>query len=58
VPTRSADVNDEKQYEALEDEGMSKQRAARIAQKKGRPQGRQVQQLKQAAHITIPEAHA
>jgi hypothetical protein len=31
VPSRSANVGNEKQYEALEDTGMSKERAARIA---------------------------
>ena len=31
MPTRSANVKNEKQYEALKDKGMSKERAARIA---------------------------
>jgi len=31
MPTRSANVKNEKQYEALKDKGMSKQRAAKIA---------------------------
>jgi hypothetical protein len=31
MPGRSANVKNEKQYEALKDKGMSKQRAARIA---------------------------
>jgi hypothetical protein len=31
VPSRQANVKNEKQYEALKDKGMSKQRAARIA---------------------------
>src|SRR4029450_11295658 len=31
MPSRSANVKNEKQYEALKDTGMSKQRAARIA---------------------------
>jgi len=31
VPTKSANVKNEKQYEALKDKGMSKQRAAKIA---------------------------
>ena len=31
MPGRSAHVKNEKQYEALEDEGMSKERAAKIA---------------------------
>jgi hypothetical protein len=31
VPSKSANVKNEKQYEALKDKGMSKQRAARIA---------------------------
>jgi hypothetical protein len=31
VPSRRANVKNEKQYEALKDKGMSKQRAARIA---------------------------
>jgi len=31
VPTKNANVKNEKQYEALKDKGMSKQRAARIA---------------------------
>jgi hypothetical protein len=35
VPSKSANVKNEKQYEALKDKGMSKQRAARIANSKG-----------------------
>lgn len=31
MPSRQANVKNEKQYEALKDKGMSKQRAARIA---------------------------
>jgi hypothetical protein len=31
MPSKSASVKNEKQYEALKDKGMSKQRAARIA---------------------------
>jgi len=31
VPSKSANVKNEKQYEALKDKGMSKQRTARIA---------------------------
>lgn len=31
MPSRSANVKNEKQYEALKDKGMSKKRAARIA---------------------------
>jgi hypothetical protein len=31
MPAKSANVRNEKQYEALKDKGMSKQRAARIA---------------------------
>jgi hypothetical protein len=31
VPSRKAHVKNEKQYEALKDKGMSKERAARIA---------------------------
>jgi len=31
VPSKSANVKNEKQYEALKDKGMSKQRAAKIA---------------------------
>jgi hypothetical protein len=31
VPGRTSNVKNEKQYEALKDKGMSKQRAARIA---------------------------
>jgi hypothetical protein len=31
VPSRQANVKNEKQYEALKDKGMSKERAARIA---------------------------
>jgi hypothetical protein len=31
MPNRRANVKNEKQYEALKDKGMSKQRAARIA---------------------------
>ena len=31
MPTKSANVKNEKQYEKLKDKGMSKQRAAKIA---------------------------
>lgn len=31
MPTRKANVKNEKQYEALKDKGMSKERAAKIA---------------------------
>jgi len=31
MPSKSANVKNEKQYESLKDKGMSKQRAARIA---------------------------
>jgi hypothetical protein len=31
MPTKRANVKNEKQYEALKDKGMSKERAARIA---------------------------
>ncbi|MBA2953262.1 hypothetical protein GON03_02980 [Nocardioides sp. MAH-18] len=31
MPSRSSNVKNEKQYEALEDKGMSKERAAKIA---------------------------
>jgi hypothetical protein len=35
VPSKSANVKNEKQYEALKDKGMSKQRAAKIANSPG-----------------------
>jgi hypothetical protein len=35
MPGKSANVRNEKQYEALKDKGMSKDRAARIANSKG-----------------------
>jgi hypothetical protein len=35
VPSKKANVKNEKQYEALKDKGMSKQRAARIANTPG-----------------------
>ena len=35
MPSKSANVKDERQYEALKDKGMSKQRAARIANSEG-----------------------
>ena len=35
MPSKSANVKDEKQYEALKDKGMSKERAAKIANSKG-----------------------
>jgi hypothetical protein len=35
VPSKKANVKNEKQYEALKDKGMSKQRAARIANSPG-----------------------
>src|SRR5581483_6601536 len=35
VPNKSANVKNEKQYEALKDKGMSKERAARIANSPG-----------------------
>jgi hypothetical protein len=34
MPGKSANVKNEKQYEALKDKGMSKERAARIANSK------------------------
>ena len=34
MPTKSANVKNEKQYEALKDKGMSKERAAKIANSK------------------------
>jgi hypothetical protein len=35
VPNKKANVKNEKQYEALKDKGMSKERAARIANSPG-----------------------
>jgi hypothetical protein len=35
MPNKRANVKNEKQYEALKDKGMSKQRAARIANSPG-----------------------
>jgi hypothetical protein len=35
MPSKKANVKNEKQYEALKDKGMSKERAARIANSKG-----------------------
>jgi len=35
VPSKRANVKNEKQYEALKDKGMSKQRAAKIANSPG-----------------------
>ena len=35
MPDRSAHVKNEKQYQALKDQGMSKERAARIANSPG-----------------------
>jgi hypothetical protein len=35
MPSKSANVKNENQYEALKDKGMSKQRAARIANSPG-----------------------
>ena len=35
MPSRSAHVKNDKQYEALKDKGMSKERAARIANSPG-----------------------
>jgi hypothetical protein len=35
VPSKKANVKNEKQYEALKDKGMSKERAARIANSPG-----------------------
>jgi hypothetical protein len=35
MPTKSASVKNKKQYEALKDKGMSKERAARIANSPG-----------------------
>jgi hypothetical protein len=35
VPSKSANVKNEKQYEALKDRGMSKERAAKIANSPG-----------------------
>ena len=35
MPSKSANVKNEKQYDALKDKGMSKERAARIANSPG-----------------------
>jgi hypothetical protein len=35
MPSKSANVKNEKQYEALKDQGMSKERAAKIANSPG-----------------------
>ena len=35
MPSKKANVKNEKQYEALKDKGMSKERAARIANSPG-----------------------
>jgi hypothetical protein len=35
MPNKSSNVKNEKQYEALKDKGMSKQRAAKIANSEG-----------------------
>jgi hypothetical protein len=35
VPSESANIKNEKQYEALKDKGMSKERAAKIANSPG-----------------------
>ena len=35
MPTKKANVKNEKQYEALKDKGMSKERAAKIANSPG-----------------------
>ena len=35
MPSKSANVKNEKQYEALKDKGMSKERAAKIANSEG-----------------------
>ena len=35
MPTKSANVKNKKQYEALKDKGMSKERAARISNSPG-----------------------
>ena len=35
MPSKSANVENEKQYEALKDKGMSKERAAKIANSPG-----------------------
>jgi hypothetical protein len=35
MPSKSSNVENEKQYEALKDKGMSKERAARIANSPG-----------------------
>ena len=35
MPSKSANVKNDKQYEALKDKGMSKQRAAKIANSEG-----------------------
>jgi hypothetical protein len=37
MPSKSANVKNEKQYEALKDKGMSKERAAKIANSPGAP---------------------
>jgi hypothetical protein len=37
MPSKRANVKNEKQYEALKDKGMSKERAAKIANSPGAP---------------------
>ena len=37
MPNKKANVKNEKQYEALKDKGMSKERAAKIANSPGAP---------------------
>ena len=45
MPSRSANVKNEKQYEALKDKGMSKERAAKIANSPGLEPRRQEERL-------------
>ena len=37
MPNKSSNVKNEKQYEALKDKGMSKERAAKISNSEGAP---------------------
>lgn len=55
MPSKSANVKNEKQYEALKDKGMSKQRAAKIANSPdASKKGRQGQRRRQEAERQQP----
>jgi hypothetical protein len=57
MPNKRSNVKNEKQYEALKDKGMSKQRAARIANSSGVKPRRQELEFRIVAFFVLPGRH-